>query len=63
MTRSARGVGRLFPSIGWLLAAVSLWFAAYAIDRTTEVEVYSDGGKVSLRVADTTLIAPISLQR
>ena len=35
----------------WFPAALLLWLAAGAIDRTTEVEVHSDGGVIHVRVA------------
>jgi hypothetical protein len=40
-----------------------LWLVAQVLDRTTEVEVYSAGGKLSLRVADSTLTAPVAIHK
>jgi hypothetical protein len=39
------------------------WLAGQFLDRTTEVEVWSDGSKLSIRVADSTLTAPVSIHR
>ncbi len=49
--------------IPWLLAALGLWVGAGVVDRTTQVEVSSNGGQVKLEVAGTTLSAPVSLRR
>ena len=49
--------------IPWLLAALCLWVGGGAVDRTTPVEVSSDGGQVHLEVAGTTLSAPVAVRR
>ena len=49
--------------VAWLLAALCLWVGAGAVDRTTEIEVSSDGGQVHIEVAGTTLSAPVAVQR
>ena len=45
----------------WTIAALSMWLLANAADRSTEIEVYSDGGRLHLTVAGTTLSAPIAI--
>jgi hypothetical protein len=47
----------------WLVAAVLLWVVASAVDRRTEVEIYSTGGRLDLEVAGTPLSAPIPITR
>lgn len=47
----------------WLLAALGLWVGAGVVDRRTQVEVSSNGGRVQLEVAGTTLSAPVSVRR
>jgi hypothetical protein len=47
----------------WLVAAVLLWFGGVAVERETNVEIFSTGGRVDLEVAGTTLSAPISITR
>lgn len=49
--------------VGWMIAGVLLWVLANAVDRKTEVEIYSDGGRVHLEVAGTSLSAPIAVDR
>jgi len=49
--------------VGWVVAAILLWILAGAVDRTTEVEIYSDAGRVHLAVAGTSLSAPIAVDR
>jgi hypothetical protein len=46
-----------------MIAGVLLWVLANAVDRKTEVEIYSDGGRVHLEVAGTSLSAPIAVDR
>ncbi len=50
-------------SLTWALAAIALWIFAAALDRRTEVEIYSDGGTVHATVAGSTLSAPILVER
>ncbi len=45
--------------LAWMAAGTALWIAAGLIDRNTEVEVYSNGNRVHLTVADTDLSASI----
>jgi len=47
----------------WAVAAILLWLLASAVDRRTEIEIYSDGGRVHLEVAGTSLSAPIAVDR
>ncbi len=54
---------QLRKSAIWMVAAILLWLAAGLLDRTTEVEIYSDGGRVHLEVAGTSLSAPIAVDR
>jgi len=49
--------------VAWLLAALLLWVGVGVVDRTTEIEVFSSGGKVHLEVAGTTLSVPITVRR
>jgi hypothetical protein len=49
--------------VSWMIAGVLLWVLANAVDRKTEVEIYSDGGRVHLEVAGTSLSAPIAVDR
>ncbi len=46
-----------------MIAGILLWVLANAVDRKTEVEIYSDGGRVHLEVAGTSLSAPIAVDR
>jgi 4-amino-4-deoxy-L-arabinose transferase-like glycosyltransferase len=50
-------------SLTWALAAIALWILAAALDRRTEVEIYSDGGTVHATVAGSSLSAPILVER
>jgi hypothetical protein len=50
-------------SLVWALAAVALWVVAATIDRTTEVEIDSDGSTVHVTVAGSTLSAPTVVER
>jgi hypothetical protein len=47
---------------GWSFAAIFLWLFAGAVDRTTEVEIASDGRRLHLEVAGSTLSAPIAIE-
>ena len=47
----------------WMVAAFLLWLIAIGVDRKTEVEIFSDGGRLHLEVAGTTLSAPIAIER
>ncbi len=47
----------------WTVAALVLWFLAAGLDRTTVIEVHSDGHRLHLEVAGTTLSAPIGIVR
>jgi hypothetical protein len=46
-----------------MVAAVLLWPLAAALDRKTEVSVFSNGGRLELSVAGSTLSAPIAIER
>jgi len=46
-----------------MVAAILLWLLAGAVDRRTEVEVFSSGGQIQVEVAGTTLSAPITIER
>ena len=46
----------------WFPAALLLWFAAGAIDRTTEVEVFSGGGQIHVRVAGSELATRVAIE-
>jgi len=54
---------QLRKSAIWMVAAILLWLTAGLLDRTTEVEIYSDGGRVHIEVAGTSLSAPIAVDR
>jgi hypothetical protein len=56
-------VRQLRKSAFWTVAAILLWLLAMAVDRRTAVEVYSDGGRVHLDVAGTSLSAPLAINR
>ena len=47
----------------WTIAAILLWLFAGVIDRRTELEVFSSGGKLQVEVAGTTLSAPVAVER
>jgi hypothetical protein len=47
--------------VSWVIAAIFLWLLAMAFDRRTAVEIYSDGGRIHLEVAGTSLSAPIAM--
>ncbi len=53
--REFRGAVR--SAAGWLVVAASLALLSTAIDRTTTIDVYSDGGRIHLDVAGTVLEA------
>jgi hypothetical protein len=55
--------GAVGSTAGWMALAISLALLSTAIDRTTTIEVYSDGGRIRLDVADTVLVAPRTIQR
>jgi len=46
----------------WMVAAILLWILAGAVDRRTEVEIFSSAGQLHLEVAGTTLSAPIVVE-
>ena len=52
---------QLRKSAFWTVAAILLWLLASAADRRTAVEIYSDGGRIHLEVAGTSLSAPIAM--
>jgi len=54
---------QLRKSAFWMVAAILLWLLAMAVDRRTTVEIYSDGGRIHLEVAGTSLSAPIAVSR
>jgi hypothetical protein len=47
----------------WLVAVVLLWLLAEVVDRRTEIQIHSIGGRVEIEAAGTTLSAPITLER
>ena len=54
---------RRFPRVlAWTVGAALLWVVAGAIDRTTDLEIFSDGGRLQVEVAETELSAPAVLQ-
>ncbi len=59
--RGFRGAVR--SAAGWLLLALSLALVSTAIDRTTAIEVYSDGGRIHLEVAGTVLEAQRAIEQ
>jgi hypothetical protein len=46
-----------------MVVAILLWIIAGAVDRRTEVEVFSNGRQLQVEVAGTTLSAPIAIER
>ena len=48
--------------VSWAVVALALWFFAGAVDRRTEVEIFSTGRQLHLEVAGTTLSAPIAVE-
>jgi hypothetical protein len=48
--------------VRWLLAAAVLALAATAVDRPTDVEVVSGGGRIELYAAGTSLSAPLVIE-
>jgi hypothetical protein len=50
-------------SIVWAVAALVLWLCSGMFDRKTDVEILSDGRRLHLEVAGTTLSAPLDIQR
>ena len=48
---------------GWLVLAASLALLSFAVDRSTSVEIHSDGGQVHVEVAGTTLSVPQAVRR
>ncbi len=56
-------MGRDRKPIRWLLLALCLWVGAGFADRTTRVEVSSDGGQVHIEVAGTALSAPVPVRK
>lgn len=46
----------------WMVAAILLWILAGAVDRRTEVEIFSNGRQLHVEVAGTTLSAPIAVE-
>ena len=48
--------------LAWSVGATLLWVVAGAIDRTTDLEVFADGGRLQVEVAGTELSAPAVLQ-
>ena len=54
---------QLRKTVVWMIAAILLWLLASAVDRRTEVEIYSDGGRIHLEVAGTSLSAPMAVDR
>jgi hypothetical protein len=49
--------------ISWAAVALALWLFAGAVDRRTEVEIFSSGRLLHVEVAGTTLSAPIAVER
>ncbi len=47
----------------WIVVAILLWIVAGAVDRRTEIEVFSNGRHLQVEVAGTTLSAPIAIER
>jgi hypothetical protein len=47
----------------WMVAAVLLWLIADVVDRRTDVQIHSIGGRIDIEVAGTTLSAPIAFTR
>jgi len=57
----SRGAARI--AAGWLIAALFLALFSTAFDRTTTIEIYSDGGLLHVDVAGTTLSTAREIQR
>ncbi len=57
------GLRQLRNTVVWMIAAILLWLVAGVVDRRTEVEIYSDGGRIHLDVAGTSLSAPMVVNR
>ena len=47
----------------WIVAAILLWLIANLVDRRTEVQIHSIGGRIDIEVAGTMLSAPIAIKR
>ncbi len=52
-----------FHPVAWLVAAGLMFIAAGALDRKTSVEIYSSGGRIEVRLAGTSISAPVTLSR
>ncbi len=48
---------------GWLFLAVALVLVSTAVDRSTTLKVFSDGGRIHVEVAGTALSVPRAFQR
>ncbi len=47
----------------WLIAAISLATVSVLVDRSTTIEIYSDGGRIHVAVAGTVLSTPRAIRR
>ena len=48
--------------LSWIVAAALLWILAGVVDRRTEVEISSTGGRIDVDISGTTLSAPIVIE-
>jgi hypothetical protein len=55
--------GAARSATGWLIAAVLLALVSGLLDRSTTIEIYSDGGRIHVDVAGTVLSTPRALRR
>lgn len=53
--------GAVRGAVRWAVAALVLWLVAAACDRTTEVSIFSDGGRLQVTAAGSTLTAPVAV--
>ncbi|MCJ7755437.1 MAG: hypothetical protein MUP13_12805, partial [Thermoanaerobaculales bacterium] len=53
--------GAARSAAGWLIAAVLLALVSVLADRSTPIEIYSDGGRIHVDVAGTVLSTPRAL--
>ncbi len=56
-----RGAAR--TAANWLIAAIFLATVSVLVDRSTTIEIYSDGGRIHVEVAGTVLSTPRALRR
>ena len=47
----------------WAVAAILLWLFADLVDRRTDIQIHSIGGRIDVEVAGTTLSTPLTIDR